>query len=417
MNISVPMAWYKNRGIRTDDILFYVIQAAFFSIPLGTSPPTICGVIAVLIWIFSGKAFQSYRDLRNETWLWPVLFLIALPWIGLLYTPDPAGLGIKFAQKTHYWIYCIVAASLSFRSHSPERLIQAFLLGLAVNVFAAVLQLAGWVPATRFYGSDFYYGFGLGYSTLSVYLIVGMLISSYYFRETKKKNRRLLLLSLMSGYFFHLLILEGRVGFFTFVLISPFIVRNLFPGFGLLKSALVCVLICAMMCLSPTVRKRISKTKAELLYHLNAEEHLAWGKTYTEHQDRFYMWYGAVHIFLDNPIIGAGTGSYRTEMKKRGRPEWPASSHPHNSILYMAVSFGTIGVIILLWFFTEMVKNGWRSRQLPVGFFILSTAFVIFISGFVDTQILDAGTLMLLALVTGLQRELSLVTFEDNEIR
>ncbi len=413
MNISVPMAWYKSKGIQANDLVFYVVQAAFFSIPLGTSPPTLCGVIAALIWLLSGEAIRSCRDLARKTWFLPVLFFIALPWIGLLYTPDPAGLGIKFAQKTHYWIYCIVVASISFRIHSSERLIQAFLLGLAVNVLAAILQLAGLVPATRFYDSYYYYGFGLGYSTLSIYLILGILISSYYFREAKKRKTQILLLILITGYLFHLIILEGRVGFFTFVLVSPLIVRNLFPGFAPFKILLVCVLIFGMMCLSPTVRKRISKTKSELVYHWNADASSAWGKEYSEHQDRFYMWYGAVHIFLDNPLFGVGTGGYQTVMKERGKPEWPAISHPHNSFLYMAVSFGVIGLIVLLWFFAEMIKNGWRKRQTPLGFFVLSTALVIFISGFVDTQILDAGTLMLLALVTGLQQGFSSVTFKD----
>ena len=89
-----------------------------------------------------------------------------------------------------------------------------------------------------------------------------------------------------------------------------------------------------------------------------------------------------------------------------GKPEWPTHAHPHNNILYMAVSFGLIGVFAILWFFWEIIKNAWRERDTPLGFFILSTALVIFFGGLVDTYIKDAGTLILLAVVTGLQNGL-----------
>jgi len=44
----------------------------------------------------------------------------------------------------------------------------------------------------------------------------------------------------------------------------------------------------------------------------------------------------------------------------------------------MAVSFGLIGVFAILWFFWEIIKNAWSERDTPLGFFILSTALVIF---------------------------------------
>jgi O-antigen ligase len=401
------MAWYKNAKISSNDLLFYLFVGAFFSMPIGTSPPIICGVLASAIWVFSGKAIKTADTCLRRSWFWPVLLLIFLPWIGLLYTPDLTGLGIKFAKKTHYWIYCMAVASISLAIHSPQKLIKAFLFGLAVNSLVAILQLAGLVPAVDTYGNNQYLGFGLGYSTQSAFLIVGMLTASYYFKASTEKKTRIFFFLLMAGYIFHLVILLGRVGFFTFAILSPFMVRNLFKEFNAFKISLVYVLLLGITFLSPIVRQRVSFSIDQLKHHLTADPKHAWGKEYTEHQDRFYMWYGALNIFLENPLVGVGTGGYATVLKKKGKPEWPFIAHPHNNFLHMAVSYGVIGIFALSWFFWEIIRNAWGERHTPLGYFILSTALVILVSGLVDTHILDSGPAFLLSVATGLQNGLA----------
>jgi len=402
MSISARTAWYRLRKITSDEWLFFAFFALFFSMPLGTSPPTICAALATLVWVFSGKITKIWDTSLKKTWFWPVLLLMILPWVGLLYTPDVGGLGMKFAGKTHYWVYCVAASSMVFGSLSPQRLIQAFLAGLAVNALFGILQLIGLFPRMN----EISFGLGLGYGTLSAYLILGMLMVSYYFRETHQKGRRVLFGFLGLLYFFHLIILDGRVGYMTFLFLCPIIAYNLFKGASIYKILLVSLLLIGGMLLSPVVRDRVSLSIDQVKYHLNADPEKAWGKEYTANQDRFSMWYAAVRIFSEHPILGVGTGGYQTVIKEMLGPEWPAIAHPHNNILYMAVSFGLIGVFAILWFFWEIIKNAWCERDTPLGFFILSTALVIFFGGLVDTYIKDAGTLILLAVVTGLQNGL-----------
>jgi O-antigen ligase len=295
----------------------------------------------------------------------------------MLYTPDPGGLGIGFAKKTHYWLYGLAVASIPFAIFSPERLIQAYLAGLAINSLVAIIQFIGVFPMVN----KISYGLGLGYSSLAAYLVLGILMASYYFRETKEKRTRILLGLLMAGYFFHLIILMGRVGFFTFLILSPLVVRNFFKGFSIFRISLVYLLLIGLMSLSPIVRERVSLSVTQIKHHLKADPQTAWGREYTDYQDRFYMWYGAVQIFLENPIFGVGTGGYTNALKERGKPEWPAIAHPHSNLFYMAVSFGLIGIFAFVWFFWEMIRNAWGERNTPLGFFVLSTALVILVSG------------------------------------
>ena len=78
-----------------------------------------------------------------------------------------------------------------------------FLIGLAGNAVVGVCQLIGIVPPV----DGWYCGVGRGYSTLSAYLIIGMLIASYYYKTAETGKIKILSAALMSLYFFHLIIL------------------------------------------------------------------------------------------------------------------------------------------------------------------------------------------------------------------
>jgi O-antigen ligase len=74
--------------------------------------------------------------------------------------------------------------------------------------------------------------------------------------------------------------------------------------------------------------------------------------------------------------------------------------------LYMAVSYGLIGVAVFIWFFWEILRNALKERDTALGYFILCTALVLLINGLFNTTILDAGTVLLWSLAVGLQRAL-----------
>lgn len=116
------------------------------------------------------------------------------------------------------------------------------------------------------------------------------------------------------------------------------------------------------------------------------------------------MWNGAVRIFKDHPFLGVGTGGYSTVLKKMGSPDDPIIAHPHNDFLYMAVSYGLIGVAAFFWLFGEIIKNAFTQRHNFLGFFVLSSTLVILVSGLFNAQILDAGMAFFLAVTVGLQQ-------------
>jgi O-antigen ligase len=400
--VSVAKEFAGNMELSPESFVFWCFVGAFLTMPLGTSPPIIFGALGVFIWLLSVMFFRV-RSFLRQSWFWPVSASIILPWVGLLYTVDPGGFGIGYAEKTYYWVFGLALASVSFGNIRPEWLIRAFLLGLALNACVGIFQLVGFFPPKE----GWFSGLTRGYNTLTVYLVLAILVCAFYFREAKEPKKRAGLLGLMLLFFFHLIILEGRAGYFTFILLFPFLIKTLFKRLRAWQIGIACLLIIGAMSVSPIVKKRIDLTVSQLKYHMTAEPDIAWGREYTENQDRFYMWMGAIQIFLENPIIGVGTGGYPKVLKEERDAKDPVIAHPHNNILYMAASYGVIGIVVILWLFGEIVRNGWKERDTVTGHLILCTALVLFVNGLFNTTILDAGTLLLLSLVVGLQRTLA----------
>jgi O-antigen ligase len=395
--------WFRNSEERANPVLAHLMAAIFLALPLGTTPPTLCGIAAALVWIGSGRFVSTLGRVVRRRWFRPVILWILLPWIGLLYTPDFFGEGMNYAGKTHYWIYGMVLAAVIGRL-SFRWLMAAFFLGLACNALVGTLQLAGLVAPK---GDGWFTGLGRGYSVLSALLMVGILMASRFARWAGHSRERLGLWALAGFFFFHLVILQGRTGYVTFAVLSPMVVRNIADRMTAFRTVLVCATLVGLMLLSPVVRDRVNLSVRQIRHHLEAPPDEAWGRVYTVHQDRFFMWYGAARIFLDHPVRGVGTGGYRALMKARFGDEAPEIAHPHNDLLYMAVSFGVFGIVAFFWLFGEMLRNGWRERDAPAGYFVLSSTLVILVSGLLNAQTLDARMAFLLALTAGTQERLS----------
>ncbi|MDY7035768.1 MAG: O-antigen ligase family protein [Thermodesulfobacteriota bacterium] len=392
--------------------LYYILCGAFCGLSLGTSTFTILGVCLLAVWVFSGEFLRKRHRFLNASWLWPVLIMICLMWLGLIYSPDRFGLGIKFAMKSHYWLYALVVGGILITGNRFQNLLWAFFTGLLLNAMIGFLQLAGLFPT---FFKERYAGISGGYNTLAILLILGIMVASFYFRYSKNTKVKLGCIFLMVVYFIHLIILKGRGGYFTFAILSPIIAYNFSGGRHLLITFLVYLLFLGVMSLSPFVQERVIKTINNVRIQMNASDEIAWGKQYSEDEriqgtDRIYMWRWAIDIFLEHPFTGAGTGGYKSRIVEGGGQK--AITHPHNNFLYMAANHGIFGVLALCWLFLLLFKSGYRYRHKPAGFFVFSSTLVIFVGGITDTQVLDAGPAFLLGITTGLQSSLEKKIFE-----
>lgn len=398
MNISLLGGWLSDRETRSSQKALYVaVMATFFCLPLGTAPSTIAAGLAAVICLFSGIALNR-RSIYLAPYWWPVYALIVLPWIGMLYTQDTTGIGVDYAEKTYYWLFGLCVAAIAFEKLPARRCVQAFMLGLGVNVVAAILQIVLHLPDKH----NQHRGLGPDYSTLSAYLIVGIMMGVFFLGRQQRMTYKIALAGVVGLYFFHLVVLSSRASYVAFVILTPFIGYTFFKTHQLTKTLALSLLIPCLMMASPVVRQRAALTVDQFSHHLHAQDETAWGEKYSTQQDRFYMWNHALKIFADQPLLGVGTGGYTSALSATGSdPDAPPIAHPHNNFLYMSVSFGVVGLAVFLWFLIVTLANGWRHRRTAAGYMLLSVVLVMTVTGLFNTQILDVGTALLLALVVG----------------
>jgi O-antigen ligase len=201
-------------------------------------------------------------------------------------------------------------------------------------------------------------------------------------------------------YFLNLFVGHGRAGYLAFLISSPLIIYKIVGRRHIIKAAWVIILFIGISILSPTVKMRIDQAVTDIKQYDTGNPNTPIGL-------RFYMWEGAIKIFLKNPVLGVGTGGYQkaiNDYEALGlQPLHINFSQPHNSFLYMASSFGIIGIISLLWLFTVFLKKGLRARNDIVGFSVLSFGIVLIIGSLTDTQILSFATAKMFALLMGIK--------------
>ena len=380
----MKFSFKKNRQltveyITTNKLLFFFTYCLFLFIPVAKSPSIIAGISALAVWFLSGKFIKDRKKWLEQKWILPVLAFLILPWAGLLWTEDP-GVGINFAKSSYVWFFPPMIASIHFNGTiKKESLLRAFLVGLSFTALLSVVQFLGVLPKKN--GLPIGLLSGLAHGTLSLFLVFGILIVSFYFKNATTTRAKLLTLTLLVFYCVDLSLVQGRTGLLAFILLSPIISYNLLGTKHILFIILASISILVFLAASPTVRERINLIKTDIEQYSNDNPDTSIGA-------RFYMWKFSKDIVIEHPVIGAGTGGFKV-LWKTGKPD--EISHyfntPHNTFLYVASSFGLIGLVPLTWLFITLFRFGLYNRNNIVGFSVLIFSLVFFVGSFTNTLI------------------------------
>lgn len=380
-----------------DRLICFLLLATFFFLPLLTAPVTICGVAAIAFWILSGRCWHDRHLWLRQKWTIPLLLIIIMQFVSLCWSSDLA-LGYKLVQRNYFGLLGFVALSVTHRVSSSTRLaVYSFLLGLASNVTLCLLQLSGLIAWRHRDG-----GYGImGYITFSLLLVIGMLFLSWYFSKTSSTRIKLTSAATFSIFFLVLILLPGRGGYLAFVASLPIMLWNFGGHYKRLVMFILGIVLFGGLALSPTVQKRVGMIPQEAAsYNPGHSQNLS-----TSVSQRLHMWYGAMELFQEHPLIGIGIGSYKKQMERfsdRIKDSVGGFSHPHNSYFYVAASYGLIGILLYGWLLYLLVTSSFRHRNTAGGFMAFSVFFVMLVGSLTDTQIVSNATGMLLGIVPGI---------------
>lgn len=384
-----PAVSVQAKGLTRQDVLLLLLVLVFAALPVAPAPAGIALALLMFFWVFSGTCWIERRLIWTQDWFVPAMLLFILPWVGLLWSPDIAT-GLKDAERSVYWIYALAAATVSYRRYAPQLLVYAFLAGLSMNVVISVLQCLQLLPMYKGQG----YGF-LNHITYSLLLVSGLLFIAYLYRKQQQRLVRFILFVSMLMLTWNLAIGVSRAGYLAFILAIPWILTVMFSRRQIVWIVLCCLLAAGALAVSPIVRSRVVEIRKDIQQYQHGQGATSIGL-------RFHMWEGAIKIWQAHPVLGAGTGGYRYALKEVIDPSYAIFTHPHNSMLYLAVSYGTVGVIIFAWLVYVVLRRGWRARASVEGQIILVFLFVIAVGSLTDTQIMNHVTGALLGFISGL---------------
>ena len=397
---NAPALQLHDNNSTRDRLLAVSALLTLFTLPTGTAPAAISSGCMLAVWLFSG-AWRKNRDwwLEELHWMAPVLLVMLLPWASLLWTinPDP-GL-YPYLQRTHFWLFSLVMACITLRDVKPAHLAIVFIAGVELVTLVFFLVQLGAVTSPKITA----YFLFRSYITYSLLLALATAWISFLFREASDTRHKAALLALIALNMVAIALLKGRSGHLAFFTLAPVMAINLVGLHRKWLLALTGLLLSGALLLSPIVQQRIQLVISEIRLHM-AEQNSA---PVTSVGIRLALWQGGLQTFRDYPILGAGIDGYQIVMQ-RIFPYWEISGtvkNPHNFYLYIAASYGVVGIALHLWLFIAVIRRAWPCRNRWQGFICLTTIMVVAVGSLTEVTPLQPQTGILLAMMIGLPDE------------
>lgn len=386
-----------------DTALFTFFGLPLLMAPLSTAGTSIAGGIFVLLYLLSGY-WRNWRLVLERPWFWPLMALIAINILGLLWTSD-LDRGANLVSKLSYFFFALAGATLPWQARHLRILLGLLLSGLVLNAMVGLLQalhLFPWRPMAE-YGPVGY----AGPTYLSLILAAALLWITYDFKQ-RVFLPRLANILLFLILFAQLAATGGRSGQLAFILCFPVALWMLYAGswrkWALGAAALSIIALAA----SPMAQQRALQVQQ------NIEQYQA-GNTTTSIGLRLVFWDGALHMIMEHPVLGVGTGDYVDEMARlQARHEIPATpgasrnDNPHNNYLAYWADLGIVGLAVLLWFYFAMFAEAWRPRMQAAGWLKLSWLSVFFVGCLTDTLLWGQDNMYTLSILAAIPASLAL---------
>ena len=378
-------------------VLAVAVGVVWFLSPISQGLKTGALLLAAAAWIGTGLVPRGLSRGVRQVWFPPLAAVVLLTFAGILWSPDRA-MGLHEVRVAYHWPLAFAVASIPVSVRLFRHWASAFLAGVGVIVYLALLQSAGVIPLWKVFPTAFHrkIAFSLIVAT-ALLLLVRRLATARGGAE-----RALLALGFLA-FWTALVLCKGRAGVVAFSLGLPAAALLLAPrSWDRRRKALLLALAAALFAATaamPTVRGRFGEgvTEVEEAGSPQAEE----GTTYMGR--RLAFWKEGGRMFLEHPLLGVGTGGYGAVFRSRHPdfPTWKANYSAHSSYVSIAAELGLAGLAAWGALGFVLVREAWRRRHDEVGYSTLVFALVFLVGGLTDCEIQSGVMLCLAALLAG----------------
>jgi O-antigen ligase len=339
---------------------------AFF-LPITVFGGNLFAVLIFLLWIIKADFKSDFHRLKNNKLIIAVFLYLLLHVIALLWTADIES-GLYTLRKQLKFLFIPIFMLFVKREH-VKYYILAFLASMSLSeiwsygIFFELLPLYGDAtlidPIPLMSHANY-----TAFLTIAIYFLLYYVLLDPSIEKLKKITYGFFIITMSINIF----ITGGRAGqvmYFAMlvVVIFQYFPKNLFKAF-LISFFIVLVTSSVFYVNSKIFSDRVDSAVTELSDYKNHTK----SSTGLRISAAINSW----DIIKENPIIGVGTGDYRTEfIKFSDKNELGLTNfrngvmtyNPHNMYVLILVQFGLVGLIALLYMFYAQIKIAINSNE------------------------------------------------------
>ena len=331
----------------------WLMTAICFVLPMKVSFTYVLSAFLLTIWIVEGGLVEKFRKIKSSKLCLAFAAYYLAFLLGMLWTEDISAGWRMVDRQTPFLLFLLYWSCTDPKYR--ERYILAFIAGVALCALLAhynFLQLhvfPDWPRGVRVFKGSLDTGPFLDRILYTPILALGayfcirrLLVASGVIERIGMAAISCLLIS-------NLVFSGGRTGMVMFAAMCIALI------FERIKPKLKALLLCAVLSslffggifsFGNYFAVRVSEGVSDLQNFQNNQN--------TPVGQRLVYWATSFMLFMQNPVIGVGSGDFQQEYARIKPKQWestPDSFNPHNQFLMTATTTGVIGLGLLLYIF------------------------------------------------------------------
>jgi O-antigen ligase len=364
-------------------LMLYGVSASMALLSIGK-------VMAIIFWLLSLEWSRSWHKLKNLPAFWPLILIPVMVITGSIYSIAPLDYAYRYFTVYSRLLIVLIIISLINDEKWQFRCWIAFFTGAFFTLASTYAGVWFKLPWSKSEGT----GLGVNHNVFYDYIAQGVMTSflavvslSYLLTEKEPRRRIFWLVALMLSVFSITHLIPGRTGqVVCLVALTGIIIAALPKRQAIRASALIFSLGALFSITSPVLLDRFSLLLTEVQLYKQ-------GELITSIGMRLAMWSHSIGFFMDQPLWGHGTGSYRLLTEKIFTdPVMCMFScvHPHNQFLFFGVEHGLPGICLYAWFLFSIFRV---SKQLKKrhNLILIGLLIIITVDSFINTPFWITG--------------------------
>lgn len=349
----------KYRQLDFDTYNNHMLVVFAFFLPFYEEGVRFVLMIILFFTLLRGEYLEKLKKaLSNKVVLaFSLYFLLHV--VGLLWTDD-LDRGLYFLGEMKYFLIPLFFYSF-LRYEYVSKILTAFLVGMffsEIYAYGIFLEILNWTFTGKLHDPTPF----MNHLNYSLFLVFTLIVLFYRVISNISVKKRVFYTVFFFASLGNLVIMQGRIGYLLFFVGTTIVLYQIFNKKVIHSLTIGSLIIITGSILaynySSSFHKRVNQS-------LNSLKHIEKGNYNSSWGMRIANFIVCKDVFLEQPIIGVGTGGQLAAMKEKLNEEYnkfkflEAYPHLHSSYNDAMIQFGVLGVILFLFILYAV----YRQRQ------------------------------------------------------